>query len=64
MGSTLPLHHHRLAPQVGAEASDLGPFHLLTVLETSLELRLLLEIVHTIHEARTSTQLGLPIAHW
>ena len=40
MGFTLPLHHHRLAPRVGAEASDLGPFHLLTVLETGLELRL------------------------
>ena len=64
MGSTLPPLHLHLAPRVDIEASDLGPFHLLTILEISLVVRLLLEILHTIHEAKTSTQLGLPTAHW
>ena len=64
MGSTLPPLHLHLAPRVDREASDLGPFHLLTILEISPEGRLLLEILHTIHEAKTSTQWGLPRAHW
>ena len=64
MGSILPPLHLHLAPRVDREASDSGPFHLLTILEISPVARLLLEILHTIHEARTSTQLGLPRARW
>ena len=64
MDFTLPLLHLHLAPRVDIEASDLGPFHLLTILEISPGERLLLEILHTNHEAKTSTQLGLPTAHW
>ena len=64
MGSTLPLLHLHLALRVDIEALDLGPFHLLTILEISPGVHLLLEILHTIREAKTSTQLGLPTAHW
>ena len=64
MGSILPLLHLHLAPREDTEASDLGPFHLLTILEISPGVRLLLEILHPIHGAKTSTQSGLPRAHW